>query len=285
VHTFSPGKPHWWQWATILSLDAPAVAVAWQWLFAHTIGSSVGWYHHAILGAGVWMAYSADRWIEGWRLGDDQVQTQRHHFYQRHRWITFAFWLIVFGSSVTLAFRKLDVSDFTAGLILLSPVIVYLLSHQLVHRHHPLRVPKELCVALLFVGGITVFSFNAIDFSDDGPFLALFGLLCFADCALISIWEDEVDRQHGQTSLALQFPGGRWLGHLLPWIIALLSLGFTIHADDSQRTALFCVAASGILLGGVDAMHRPWGRQFARAVADLTLLTPIIPWLWLALRS
>ena len=35
---FVPGRPHWWQWLTILSLDAPVVAVLWQWLLARVAG-------------------------------------------------------------------------------------------------------------------------------------------------------------------------------------------------------------------------------------------------------
>jgi len=30
--------PHWWQWPTVLSLDAPAVAVLWQWEIAQASG-------------------------------------------------------------------------------------------------------------------------------------------------------------------------------------------------------------------------------------------------------
>ena len=287
MHSFSPGRPHWWQWATILSLDAPAVAVAWQWLFARSIGSTLNWHHHAILATAVWLAYSADRWIEGWRLPSEQVQTQRHHFYQRHRWFTFALWLSVLIASVTLSLLKLHSRELIAGLILLIPVALYLLSHQLVHRHHPLRVPKELCVALLFAGGISVFSIaqTALTFSSHGVLLILFGMLCFADCALISIWEDEVDRQHGQTSLALQYPSGRRLVPWLPWGITLIAFGFTLHADESLRFALFCIAASGVLLGIVDRLHRTWGRQLSRALADLTLLTPAFLWLWLTFKT
>ena len=35
------GKPNWWQWQTILSLDAVAVAVVWQWLLAETVGDEL----------------------------------------------------------------------------------------------------------------------------------------------------------------------------------------------------------------------------------------------------
>ena len=272
---------YWWQWATVLSLDAPAVAVVWQWLYAHTTGVSLFWFHHAILGAAVWLAYSADRWIEGWMLPKEQMKTQRHLFYQNHRWTTFGAWLSIFLGSIVLSFQMLRSDEIKSGLILLGPVVLYLLSHQLIHRRHPLRVPKELCVALLFAAGISIFSFaqTAVGFHHGGVLLILFGLLCFADCALISIWEDEVDRLHGQTSLALQYPGGHWLVRLLPWTIALIALGFIVQAHGIFRIALCCTISSALLLAIIDQLHHRQGRQWARVLADIALLTPLIPWL------
>ena len=276
----SSDKARWWQWPTILSLDAPAVAVVWQWLFAQTTGSTLSWFHHVILATAVWLAYSADRWIEGWRLPREDVQTRRHLFYQHHRWTTFGIWLAIFISSIALSWQLLGATELKAGLLLLGPVLVYLLSHQLLHRQH-LRVPKELCVALLFAAGIAIFSLAqvSVDFHHGGILLILFGLLCFADCALISIWEDEVDRQHGQTSLALQYPGGHWLVRLLPWIIALVSLGFIAHASPISRVAFGCLSASSTLLGLIDLRQNSLGREWARVLADFALLTPLIPWL------
>ena len=144
-------------------------------------------------------------------------------------------------------------------------------------------MPKELCVALLFAAGIAIFSLVQVpvDFHHGGILLILFGLLCFADCALISIWEDEVDRQHGQTSLALQYPGGHWLVRLLPWIIALVALGFISHATGISRIALGCISGSAILLGLIDLRQKRRGREWARIWADFALLTPLIPWLLL----
>ncbi|MCF7688617.1 MAG: hypothetical protein K9M98_00975 [Cephaloticoccus sp.] len=280
MQSYSPGKPHWWQWVTVLSLDAPAVAVSWQWLFAHTTGANLHWFHHLILGSAVWLAYSADRWIEGWLLPPEQIQTQRHLFYQRRRWLTFTVWLIVLCGSLVLALAHLSSMEFRAGLVLLIPVLLYLLSHQLVHRHHPLRVPKELCVALLFVAGISLFSFVQVPIQpqQEGVLLVLFGLLCFADCALISVWENEVDRHHGQTSLALQYPGGHGLVRLLPWLVAAIALVLAWRETDPLRTASLCAAASGCMLGVIDLAHQHCGRQLSRVLADMVLLTPLLAW-------
>jgi hypothetical protein len=94
---FIPGRPHWWQWPTVLSLDAPVVALLWQWLLGRVAGVEPGWPQGFVLGTSVWLAYAADRWIEGWRLDPGQIQTQRHDFYQRWRWPLCFVWCAVLG--------------------------------------------------------------------------------------------------------------------------------------------------------------------------------------------
>lgn len=278
---FVPGRPHWWQWPTVLSLDAPAVALAWQWLMARTAGAALAPHHAFILAAAVWLVYAADRWIEGFLVAPGTMLTQRHDFYQRHRRPIAVIWVVMLLAGGGTALRCLDLHEIAAGLLLLVPVLLYLLSHQLLHRHHPWRIPKELCVAVLFAAGTACFSLVRVPEAAArlAVPLLLFGLLCFANCALISLWEDEVDRAHGRTSLALQFPRARGLVHGLPWIIALLGAGFVWTGHANQREAVLCGLAAGLLLGGVDLLHRHTGRQVARVLADLVLLTPLVPWL------
>jgi hypothetical protein len=274
---FIPGRPDWWQWPTVLSLDAPAVALLWQWLFARIGGAPLRWPHGFILGASVWLAYAADRWIEGWRLRPGQIQTQRHDFYQRWRWPLCVFWCGVLGADLTVSARCLTSREFNAGLLLLLPVLAYLLSHQLIHRRHPWRAPKEICVALLFGGGVSVFPLARPGVAVHpmlGP-LGLFCLLCFANCALISVWEQAVDEAHGQTSLALQFRRTRTFARALPWLLALATLGFAWAADGPVRTTLVCVVTSGVLLGLLDLAQSRLGARLARVLADVALMTPL----------
>jgi hypothetical protein len=273
------GKPRWWQWPTVLSLDAPAVALSWQWLLSWVAGVVLGWHHVFILGASVWLAYAADRWIEGWRLAPEQIRTQRHRFYQHRRWPLAIVWLVMFGLDLTVALARLSAVEFEAGLLLLGPVLLYLLSHQLVHRHHPARAPKEICVALLLTGGVSVFVIpqaGAATRSLLEP-IVLFGLLCFANCALISTWEHRVDEAHGQTSFALQYRRARAFSRALPWIIAGVSVFLGLVGPGPVRVAAFCATGSGVLLGAVDRAEHRIGWQLARVLADLVLLTPLIP--------
>lgn len=270
--------PRWWLWPTILSLDAPAVALLWQALLARTASVAAGMPEAVVLGSSVWLAYAGDRWIEGWRLPPAAVRTQRHRFYQRWRWPTAALWAAVLGLDLVVALGGLPIRELRAGALVLVPVVAYLLSHQLVHRRSRGRIPKEVCVALLMAGGASVFVA-----SQPGarlPALAcplgLFVLLCFANCALISCWEDEVDRSHGETSLALQFGRTRRLARALPWVAAVLA-GILASAGGPSAPAEACALAAGVLLGLVDAAEVRLGRVRARVLADVALLTPLVP--------
>lgn len=283
---FVSGKPYWWQWPTVLSLDAPAVALLWQWQLARSAQVALGRPHAFVLGSSVWLAYAADRWIEGWRLAPGTARTQRHHFYQKWRWPVAGFWMLVLAADLATAWGRLTPREFDAGLLLLAPVLAYLLSHQLIHRHHSWRAPKELCVAVLLAGGVALFPLAqpAVALPSLAPPLALFALLCFANCALISVWEREIDRSHGQTSLARQFHRGAAFSRLLPWLLAALGALLAAPATGAVRTAAACAAASSLLLGTLDLLESRVGWQLARVLADAALLTPLAPLLAAALR-
>jgi len=268
-------KPPWWIWPTILSLDAPAVVLLWQQLIAARAGVKLGAPEVIVLGSSVWLAYAADRWIEGWRLVPGSIRTHRHLFHQDWRWPIAALWCAVLALDVAVSVRGLSPRELRAGLALLAAVCAYLLSHQLVHRNSRWRAPKEVCVALLLAAGAALFAFcrpGALIAQAAAP-LAIFTLLCFANCALISLWEDEVDMSHGQTSLALQL---RRTGVLraLPWAAAALCAALWAAAHGLSGSAAPCGIASGIVLGAVDLVETRIGHRLARVLADVALLSP-----------
>jgi hypothetical protein len=272
-------KPPWWLWPTILSLDAPVVAVLWQAMIASSAGVMLGAPERDVLGWSVWLAYAADRWIEGWRLKPEQIRTHRHRFHVRWRWELFIVWVGVLVLDVATAFRALTNAELRDGALLLSLVAAYLLSHQLVHRASRWRVPKEACVALLLAGGAAVFIAPQAGASVQrlaAP-LVLFALLCFANCALISVWENEVDVSHGQTSLALQYAGAARVSRLLPWFIVIAAAAAWLVAGASINAVAGCAFSSAVLLGCIDAAERSTGRILARVLADVALLTPLVP--------
>jgi 4-hydroxybenzoate polyprenyltransferase len=166
-----------------------------------------------------------------------------------------------------------------AGFLLLVPVTAYLLSHQLIHRHRRWRAPKEMWVAALFGCGVSIFVVVRPEVRPASLALPLgsFVLLCFANCALISGWERDVDRSQGQTSLALQFRHTDLLNRALPWLLAALSTAAALSTSGPVRVALACAAASAALLGAVDLAEPRMGPRLARVLADVALMTPALP--------
>jgi hypothetical protein len=264
----------------VLSLDAPAVSLLWQALLARVGGVALGWPPMAVLGLSVWLAYAADRWIEGWRLDHAQVRTPRHYFYQRYRWPVAVVWVVACLADVWVAFAYLPRFDLLAGFSLLAAVAAYLLSHQLVHRHHRWRLPKEICIAGLLSAGVAVFLLRAPSWTELVMPLTLFALLCFANCALISVWEQHVDRAHGQTSLAIDSADNARAIVQLPFLIVVLAGVAAAAGAGAGRMAAVCAGASAMLLASVDWAEPRIGRQLARVLADVSLMTPAVALLW-----
>jgi hypothetical protein len=265
----------------MLSLDAPAVVVVWQRLLASAASVHIHPAEAVVLGCSVWLSYCADRWIEGWRLVPENIRTHRHRFHQRQRWPVAAVWVAVLCADVATAAAGLTPAEFREGCLLLLAVALYLLSHQLVHRHSSWRAPKELCVAVLLGGGVAVFIAGrpGADLRALATPLAIFVLLCFCNCALISLWEDTVDLSHGQTSLALQSGRAAAYYRLVPWVILAIAAGAWFACAGDTRPAVACSALSAALLGLVDLSETRIGRVRARVLADVALMTPAIPML------
>jgi hypothetical protein len=263
-----------------MSLDAPLVSVLWQALLARVVIQPLQWPHATVLGVSVWLAYAADRWIEGWRLDRDAILTPRHRFYQRFRWPVAMIWILACVADVWLAFKYLSRLELAAGFVLLAAVAAYLLSHQLVHRHRRWRLPKEVIIAALLGVGVALFLIDSPRAIDLMTPLALFALLCFANTALISVWERHVDRAHGQTSLAVDYASHAQVIHQLPWLIGGLAALTAAVSGGTARTAAICAAASALLLAVIDAAEARTGHQLARVLSDLALMSPVVPLLW-----
>lgn len=252
--------------------------ITWQWLFARAAGARINWPEVYVVGASVWLSYAADRWIEGWRLTSEAIRTPRHRFYHQHRWPVAVVWIAVVVTDVSVAFAELTHRELIAGVILLTPTLLYLFSHQLVHRHHPWRLPKELCVAGLIAGGSSVFVLarSSVPLALMVLPVLLFAALCFSNVALIAAWEEEVDVSHGQESLARRFRHVSRLSRGLPLLLMAGAIVATLAWPARLRAVGFCVAASALLLLILDRTEGRMGRQLARVLADVVLLTPIL---------
>jgi hypothetical protein len=274
-------RPAWWQWPTVLSLDAPVVSVVWLALLAPRAPHGLVWLwpQFVVLGSSVWLAYAADRWIEGWRLPTHVVRTQRHIFYQRWRWPVSAAWLLTLSCSIGIAVTALPKAEIVGGMALTACVIAYLVSHQFLHRDRRWRVPKEICIACLLTAGTAVSLLGVVKLGVIAVPLFLLASICFANCVLISSWERDIDRAHGQSSLALQ----RHVSGLIPWtpwVLMIAAACLTMRTTGVTQAAAACVGASALLLAVIDRSVSRIGWASAHVLADAALLTPIVWLVW-----
>src|SRR5574340_1641239 len=70
-------------WLTVFSMDAPAVAVLWQLLFARTFHVQLSASTTILLALVVWLIYVADRVLDALRAPGRGPQATRHIFYRR----------------------------------------------------------------------------------------------------------------------------------------------------------------------------------------------------------
>lgn len=260
-----------WAWPTTLSLNAPIVAVTWQVLFAQSVGVMSERHHIFILFTAVWLAYSADRWLDSRRTPDPAIL--RRSFYRRYSKRVASIWLVVCLLSVAVALWSLTSQEFMNGVLLLLVTLTYLLN---VHLRQPTLLPKEAHIGLIFAAGVTLFVWPQ---RPSWPLLlacALFAALCFINCGFIARWERASDGRHQEPSLARRYPR---LTRALPRLAHALGLGGLAAALYTPNLGpLFAsISLSAWLLYLLHRASPQLNKDACRTLADAALLTPLIP--------
>lgn len=294
-----------WEWLTILSLDAPLVAVLWQELFASSLGIPLQPYHYSLLGLSVWLVYVADRWLDGLKLKPFEMMSSRHAFYARWRRPVLLLWCIGLLIGIAMAGFYLTPIELTFGLVLMLASVFYLgnVHYQgvlnvdwfqkkkncktstlsVARGYNPLLL-KEAQVGLLFAAGILLFILPKLSTVLNASYilfglgLAAFVLLCFVNCSLIALWEKALDESQDQSSIIQKLPK---LEHSLPtrclFLAVLTSIVASLTLMSSFSIIFTCTAASFLCLYILHKSHKNLQTQTIRVLADAVLLTPLIP--------
>lgn len=148
------------RWINVFSLDAVAVAVAWQSAITslHT-GRSVTWNQHAAMAMITWLVYTADRWLDARGPRHRHRPTHRHEFFRRHRHGSALAWV---AGAVIFAGISLTTFDSRQGFISAAAAIVvavYLICRARWQR--PKTVDrKSFVVAALFSYGMHILAID-----------------------------------------------------------------------------------------------------------------------------
>jgi hypothetical protein len=254
---------HWWH---LLSLDAPTVAALWAWFFARAMRLHMPIFPALLLGLGTWLLYVTDRILDGLHPGERL--RERHHFHARHRTAFLVTASLLLVPLAWFVLTRMRPEAFHDDLYIGVFALVYLFA---VHRRiAPLRLPKELAVAVLFAAATAVPAWSRITDGKEQlvPAVVFFALLCWINCAGIEKWEGGAPH-----------PSTRWASlHLRAIVtaIALFSTAAAVFAPSRGLTTVYLAALfSSALLFALDARSSHLSPLHLRIAADAALLTPL----------
>lgn len=284
---FHTNNAPWWSWANIVSLDAVVVGLLWQLVFSiQFLGRFPTMPESGIIGLSIWLAYTADRLLDSFKLDRGRPHTLRHriHFEFRNTFATL--WTVVLAIDVILVWNFASVAQMRWGFVAIAVVLAYIVG---VHVARPTRrrIPKELQAGLAFAFGASLSCWAAS--GDAVPLLlstVMAGLLFAANCLTVACWEQSLDANQGFDSWVTQNPTfPRWLPFALACFLAAAA-GMLVTGALPIFVAS-CLIVSGLLLllivlkrgsdqqvsHDVTAVQSPSTSSFA-AFADLVLMIP-----------
>ena len=269
-------------WLNLVCLDAPIVAVAWLVLFARTCGLPLQMGNGIALFLTAWLIYLGDRLADSATVEPNGPQSLRQQFCRRHRGTWIALVALVAALDAYVIWRTTALETFVVGAAVGGLALIYLvLNHPLglIWRSLP---AKELAIGVLFAAGTLVallpgLKNAAIGFPISATF---FAALCALNCISIARWECGLDRAQGKVTIATRHPG---IARASGWIaLALGVAAFGMAILFHLAAPLFaCLSVSAFLLAWLNSEEDDVDRR--TALADLVLLTPIIPLVFMAL--
>ncbi len=262
-------------WLNLVCLDAPIVAVAWQWLFARTFGAHLNLSLRFLLFLTAWLIYLADRFADTIKLQRGSPISLRHRFCREHMmgwWIAI---VVIFLVDASLALRTLDLQMLLLGGTLAAICGLYLVINQsLGGKWRPLPV-KEKAIGILFAAGTTLGVIGQLPglTASFGVAVMLFAILCTFNCLLIAAWERELDAAQGKASFLTTWPAVvrffQPIGYALAFVAAVLAIFWRFAFP-----LWLCLGVSAFLLVRLN-LASGLSRDNRTALADLVLLTPL----------
>lgn len=225
------------QWLSAGCLLEPLIGVLWQWAFARCVGHPLRLHHAVILGASLWLVYLGDHWLDG--LRSQRPLTARHRWVIAQRRPLLGLWLLVLLCTLSLAALTLTPREWSFGAALLACTAGYFWR---IHARVPRLRHKELLVALVYTGGISLFSWQAVDVSALLCCLP-FGGLVLLNLAVIAHRERDVDRHHGLDFVVRRSADLPALLQSAAWTLLVGSAAAGL-LWPSWANWFFCIAAS-----------------------------------------
>ena len=258
-------------WLNVTCLDAPIVALTWQWLFAHTFGVAVDPTNRLALFLTAWLIYVADRFVDCFSVPAGVPTSARQRFCAKHPalWIALMLSLAIVDSIVCLTL--IDPRTLGIGSVIAGAIVIYLAANHFAGWIWQKMPVKEMIVGFLFACATVV----PVACAESGFIVCtiLFGILCSLNCLSISVWERNLDLAQGKDSFATAHPQLLWLPQAACLVLGVLALGIAVAGE--ARAISLCLASAAILLAFLNRTSS-LPRDECVALADIVLLTPLV---------
>lgn len=259
----------------ILSLDVVVGAWASALFFGRLFFVPIGPPELIALGLTVWIIYTTDHLRDARRMSR-RASTERHRFHQKYYKPLLGF-VVVLAILDTIAIGFIPGAVLIGGIILMMPVAIYLLTHQW------LRFLKELCIAIMYTGGVLLPSLplTGVDLNRGHYLLiVLFIVLALINLLMFSWFDREVDQKDQHQSF-VTLVGDRTTRIAIWMLIALeVSVSLAMAMLTAQVLAFLLLACMGIALLTIFAFRRPLARNdYYRLLGDAVFLLPFFYWI------
>jgi len=264
-----------WLWPNLLSLDAPAVAIAWQLLFARCFRVHVPAADTMLLGFSVWMIYVADHVIDAFKIQSKKSLAARHFFCQHHLPRVLPFFIAALCTTMWVGVSELDRTTVLAGLIMSAAIVFYFVAVHAAPKSWARYWPKELAVGLLFGVGTCLPVLAEMGGRSERMLLplAMFTMLLSVNAVSIEYWERRLTE--------MWQPITRWIGRHLTAVAlcvssASLCLGVSSRMWPGPAALYFAGAAGGFSLVALGNTRLKLSSDALRVLADAALLAPAV---------
>lgn len=261
-------------WPNLTCLDAPLVAVVWQWLFARSFRLALPVANREALFLTAWLIYLSDRYVDSISLPAGVPRSARQEFCLKHSNV----WLALIGVTAScdagIIFWRLDHETFMRGTVLGGIALCYLATNYLWSKVWEAAPIKEIVIGLLFAAGTLLALWPQLLCIGSSICLGaiVFVGLCTLNCVGIAIWESDLDRAQGKHSIATRWP--QMQSYVCVALLILLIASCSLMLFDRQlRPISTCLSVSAGLLASLHFLRA--GHDERTALADLVLLTPL----------
>ena len=147
-------------WLNLACLDAPLVAVAWQWLFARSFQIAVSASARNALFLTAWLIYLIDRLVDSLSLSLDSAKSLREQFCLHHTklWLGLIAAIAILDAGIVLL--GLDRTLLLPGACLGGVAFVYLTVNYAFNQLWEIIPLKEVTIGCLFAAGISARPFS-----------------------------------------------------------------------------------------------------------------------------